>query len=504
MNAKLRLVLAALPIAVILVFAILALRETSDPDPGLSPESQAPLSRGPAPDLDPSAAPETSGRVDMLGPEPESGGSLQGTVLDGDGRRSPYASVHVKKRESNLEPLATVVVADGDGEFRLALEELGEYVLWAIASGYGSSALQTVVLTEERPAAAVELALTQSCVLEGLVLDEEQQPVPKVRVEAYVDVELRRVELPEGRTSAEVYGRASAITDEQGRFRLSPLCDRGVPFVVEARLRVARTQVSSGAFGGEPEVSVRGGVKEMDFSTVLGGAASSSPRHVLLTAEDLDASPAKGEPLTLVLRPARQPGASLLLEFPADEERRSRRRVTYRLRHIDPRGGAYSERYEMGQVDAQGFLRVHDLRPGARYEIELRGHSFVLETTLGPFFALPGELRLRVPIPEAFEARVELVDPRGVIGEDAWIAVEHHSKNGVRKHVARATLEPGARTVPFRLPAGRYRLTLFAARKPGETIRRGSRPRAQDALATLEIEMPHHGARFSLELPEQE
>lgn len=162
-------------------------------------------------------APGTSGLIAVdFGPVTgieiamRSGGVAAGTVVDGDGRPVPNASVRVASLEGEPGALTRRVATNARGEFEIA--GLARTRLHARAeAAVGTSRPVEIDLREARDARDVSLVLRTTRAIAGIVVDEQGVPVPEASVHATSK---------DGPTVG-----ASATADVGGRFTIAGLPD---------------------------------------------------------------------------------------------------------------------------------------------------------------------------------------------------------------------------------------------------------------------------------------
>jgi uncharacterized GH25 family protein len=160
----------------------------------------------------------------------KAGGTLAGTVVDDTGKPVPFATVRVAGDGQQMWMLdARQATSDRSGHFEL--HGLARAKLKARAeSDAAASAIATIDLTTVAEKKDVKLVLDVKGVIAGVVVDDTNQPVAEVQVNAFPDI--LGGSSPE---SVMLAGMSSATTDGGGRFAIRGLPEGGY------RLRAARS-----------------------------------------------------------------------------------------------------------------------------------------------------------------------------------------------------------------------------------------------------------------------
>lgn len=442
------------------------------------PELATPVSEVAAPEGSRAALPrQASQRVEAPPREEFSGLRVLGRVVDPAGAPCPGARVHVREHEDpeflidDYERFEALIDVDDLGRFERELDRQGEFALYAVASGWGASEIVRVPVNPGQRTAEVELRLSERQAIEGVVLDEDMQPVSGVRVSAHVDVEGSGIELPGGITSVEYFGTPANRTDAKGNFRLVPKRGAGTPFVVNGTMSAN---------------DLRRDIARLRSEIAQGREPSSLP----LGAEALGVIPG-GRPVTLILRPVRELSGSLRLKLQTSDGGRLPHEFRYVLRRIGPNGGVYSERSARAATPPEGALHISGLRGGQRYEVVLK-RGKTPEQTVGPFVAVPGEVTLETSLPGLHPATLRLTRPRGAKREALLVEVIEFGETGERVPLERGQLPAEADELQLDLPPGEFQLEVY-----GEV---GNSWNMFRALARESIRMPPEAATFTIEL----
>jgi hypothetical protein len=166
--------------------------------------------------LDRSTPPQVAAPARLLADFPSAplaatGGVLSGRILDGAGE--PVAAFSL-----GLDPDRLVAFADPDGRFRLPAASGVRHALYFRAAAAAPAVLGPVAVDAGEVAADLVLTVERGRTLSGRVLGERGEAIAGAQV--VTAVALRG----DGRRLTANWAAQSAVTDEQGRFRL-----RGVP-----------------------------------------------------------------------------------------------------------------------------------------------------------------------------------------------------------------------------------------------------------------------------------
>jgi hypothetical protein len=147
--------------------------------------------------------------------------TVRGKVLAAD-TGSPVARAHIRLQPGSDTGLAALsAVTDGDGVYEIRNIHPGSYDTSAVKQGFltasrrrGSDDPPTLVLREDQQASDVDFLLTRAGVISGIVLDEHDEPMAGIRIEAVVKTYQPRMSL---------WDRGNATTDDHGRYRIHDL-----------------------------------------------------------------------------------------------------------------------------------------------------------------------------------------------------------------------------------------------------------------------------------------
>ncbi len=321
------------------------------------------------------------------------------------------------------------------GPFRLALPEAGVYTVWALARGLFGSAPIEVELTEVEPVEEINIEIPAPASISGVVLDESGAAVSRAQVVAFVD-EHRFGSVDEvGERSDRRWGVASAVTSEDGAFRLEPLS----PLARGYELDITPTREESDDLPMSWEISnVRPGT-----------------RHLV------------------VVRPSRVPSIASARIFPiATGGEIIEIDTPLELLHVGSRGSIFTRRrVHVSMEPNRGGARIEHLRSGALYRVA------VLDTELGgpaysePFQATPGEVRASIPLPSRASLTIERAGSNQCNHPNHVLVLEARSGVGGERVVARREAVHQW-PVELRIPSGTYTVVVLC--KTCETTNRGA------------------------------
>jgi protocatechuate 3,4-dioxygenase beta subunit len=325
------------------------------------------------------------------------------------------------------------VSSAADGSFHVAVAQPGRYTLVAQGKGCMPSAVVTVVLTKEKPSLEepVVLTLSDTASIRGRVLCADGTPIPQQEVEAVPAAWRCEARDHEGLDAATLYGKAEALTDEQGRFQLDGLGALG-----SFRLRT---------FIVDPRIPLDPDPDDPDW------LAKSPGRRFRWVVEP--EVPAGAQDVLLVGSAARFDGISItgrvtdaLSGNPAQSFR------------LDPRG-QYDEWMSGVDCAKDGRFVVHGLVPGDRYMLEAEGSFEGMQLARGNtgwFTADAAQHELVLALQRTAELEVHVVEPGGapvpkaIVGVD-WQEDASHFASIYSSAEGRALFKP--------VQPGHYRIT---------------------------------------------
>lgn len=411
----------------------------------IGPDSNSSERPGPSADSIESPQDRPTRQVEPVGAEPSSMG-VRGVVLDENGKPLAGARVFLREIEDlefpseDFEGRSFESSSREGGAFDFALELQGEFCLWAKSASRGASSLQTVSVSPREPSTRVELRLTPTGDLIGVVLDDSGRPVHRAFVYAYVDVDRSGINLPMGVSSEELFGRPTAETDEQGNFRLPTDCSSEVPFEVRAMARKI-FEPTRGQLSREPStLNLRHKVAVVHQARPGGSAVT-----LLLREPDREARTGS---LHITLR-CNNGG-----ELPA--------MVYGQLEVVDRYGGLLLQGGWMGRSlkDEAPHLVIRNLEPGLRYRFTLQGLTPEDDIPIEPFIGGTGEHRAEATIPGYFRATFKIDDPKQRLPNGGQLKILKLSEDGDRQNKGRFGWTSARPEVTADLLPGGYSIEL--------------------------------------------
>jgi protocatechuate 3,4-dioxygenase beta subunit len=146
---------------------------------------------------------------------------VSGTAVDSE-THAPLSETEVQIAPANQRDLIESVITGPDGRFSFNNLFAGKYALTAARPGYLSSTFQQhgrystgIVTGPNLPTTGLLLPLSRKCVISGIIVDQDGDPVPNARIEALRDA------VVEGLRSVRAVGFGTTGAD--GRYRVSNL-----------------------------------------------------------------------------------------------------------------------------------------------------------------------------------------------------------------------------------------------------------------------------------------